>query len=112
VVLDEREPVLRGELGHVVERARDEVVDGDDLVARVEELAAEVRAEEARATGDDDPAVVACHRPTPRYSNPRRLSLAGSSRLRASTIRGATSASATLSKSSQRKSSHSVSTTS
>src|SRR5207253_5766152 len=108
--LDEREPV--GELGDVVERARDQVVDRDDLVAGVEQLAAQVRAEEARATRDDDPPVVGGHRPTPRYSNPRRLSLAGSSRLRPSTTRGALSAAATLSKSSQRKSSHSVSTTS
>ena len=35
----------------------DEVVDGDDLVAPVEEPLAEVRAEEAGAAGDDDPAV-------------------------------------------------------
>ena len=36
------------------DRPGDEVVDGDDLVAAVEEPLAQVRAEEAGAAGDDD----------------------------------------------------------
>ena len=40
-----------------------EVVDRDDLVAAREQRLAEVRADEARAAGDDDPAIIGARRP-------------------------------------------------
>ena len=46
-------------------RAGDEVVDGDDLVAAVEQGAAEVRAEEPGAAGDDDAGHRVTYRPMP-----------------------------------------------
>src|SRR5205807_1791698 len=108
VVLDEGEPVHAEELVHVGDVPRDEVVDGDDLVAAGQQGATQMRPEEAGPTGDDSPH----QRPIPWYSKPRRRSAAGSSRLRASTTFGSASSPFTLSKSSQRNSSHSVSTAS
>jgi hypothetical protein len=52
VVVAERE-VLVPDVLDVVERARVEVVDADDAIALVEQVLAQVRAEEARAPGDD-----------------------------------------------------------
>src|SRR3546814_9261133 len=94
----------------VVDRTGDEVVDGNHLVAAIEQRLAEVRAEEAGPAGDDD----ASHqlRPMPRYSKPRRSSPARSRRFRASRKLRAGMASATLSRSSQRNSSPSVRTAS
>jgi len=53
VVVDEFEVFVAGEMGDVVGIARDEVVDGDDVVALGEEAVDEMGAEEAGAAGDD-----------------------------------------------------------
>ena len=53
VVLDEREAVAADEVLDVARDAGDEVVDADDFMAALEEQLAEVRAEEARAAGDE-----------------------------------------------------------
>src|SRR5881275_3092858 len=52
VELDEAEAVAAEEMRDVLRAAGDEVVDADDFVAAGEEEIAEVRAEEARAAGD------------------------------------------------------------
>ncbi len=62
-MLDEREAGASEEVLDVGDRPRHQVVDGDDLVASVEQPLAQVRAEEAGAAGDDDAtAALAGHR--------------------------------------------------
>ena len=72
----------------LLDRPGDQVVDGDDLVAAVEQRPAQVGAEEAGAAGDDDRDVR--HQRAParrrRSRSPARAHRAGSSRLRVSTI--------------------------
>ncbi len=66
VVVLEHEALVPEEVSQVVERAGEQVVDHDDLVAPVHEGAAQVRPEEPCASGDDDPpAAGGCHRPMP-----------------------------------------------
>jgi hypothetical protein len=54
VVVLERERRVADQVLDVAHRTRDEVVDGDDLVAARQQRAAQVRGEEPRSAGDDD----------------------------------------------------------
>ena len=53
VVVDELEILVAGEVGDVVGIPRDEVIDGDDVMAFGEETVGEMRAEKAGTTGHD-----------------------------------------------------------
>jgi hypothetical protein len=54
VVADEFEAGAADQVGDVVAAAGEEVVETDDVVAVLEESLAEVRADEARASGDEN----------------------------------------------------------
>ena len=55
VVAEELEVRLREEVGDVRLLAREEVVDADHVVTCIDEPLAQMAAEEAGATGDEDP---------------------------------------------------------
>ena len=55
VVVMEREPLPSEQALDVLRRTGDQVVDGDDLVAALQQGSTEVRSKEPGATGDDDP---------------------------------------------------------
>src|SRR5262249_44103572 len=78
------------DVGDVVERAGEEVVHADHLAAVPQEEVAEVRAEEAGPSRDEDPHARpqtgrTGFRPTEEDSKPRRRMRSGSQRLRPST---------------------------
>jgi hypothetical protein len=54
IVTQEAEPVANQEMVDVVDGARAQVVDGDDLVAPVEQKLAHVRPKKSGSAGDDD----------------------------------------------------------
>ena len=53
ILLDEFEIFVAGEMGDVIHAAGDEVVNGHDFVASLQQVIHEVGAEEARAAGND-----------------------------------------------------------
>ena len=53
VLLDEFEMGIAAEVGDVVHRTGDKIVDGDDLVAAREQQVRQVRAQKSGAAGDD-----------------------------------------------------------
>ncbi len=76
------------ERAQIGEPSRGEIVDAHDRIAAPDQGLAEVRPEEARTAGDDDPhgRPHAAHgRPIPVYTKPSRRSADGSRTLRAST---------------------------